>query len=65
MMSTLVIWNYMLISNDIYTNEMFNNVIKLIKGTMTECEKNILYKDYINKVIIGKLWYILFFISNI
>lgn len=44
-----------LISNDIDTNEMFNNVIKLIKGTMTEYEKNILYKDYINKVIIGKL----------
>jgi hypothetical protein len=39
------------IVNDTEMNEMMYNIIKLIKGKLTKCEKHLLYKQYINNII--------------
>ena len=44
------------IVNDTEMNEMMYNVIKLIKGKLTKCEKHLLYKQYINNVIFNHVY---------
>ena len=43
------------ISNESPTNEMLNSIIKLMKKTLTPYEKNILYKKYMNRVVLAKI----------
>lgn len=47
--------SFVLLCNDNDANETLNTITKIIKGTNTECEKNILYKEYINKIILCKI----------
>ena len=53
-----MVYNNLLINyydNDL--NEMFHYIKKIINNNLTKYEKNLLYKDFINNIILGKYKY--------